>query len=214
MFCRALTGMGLLLSVNLWFISLSLSRSHNKSLMEVLEKNSAVIIIIIAEVFWECVWAPHSYLVSWPDPLSHPERMFQWCDQKPRWLSRCPLPPPTAASPRVGACLVLFFLLQSEGWWWMPYADLRCTSLPRCATYDPTRQCPLSPGKLSTSSKAWDCVQCVVSQNQSAYMLSACNVSVSAWMNMQDPVLHSFQWLLVFPCGFGLTSSHSGQVCW
>lgn len=31
--------------------------------------------------------------------------------EKPRWLSQCPLLPPTTASPRVGARLGLFFLL-------------------------------------------------------------------------------------------------------
>lgn len=72
-------------------------------------------------------------------------------------------------------------------------ADLHCAaSLRHCATRDSVWQRPPSQSKLSTSllsegAKAWDFSQWVVSQNRSTYMPSACNVSVSRWMNMQDP---------------------------
>lgn len=48
-------------------------------------------------------------LVSWLGSLSPPEKERERSSamtEEPRWLSQCPLPPPSAASPRVGACLL------------------------------------------------------------------------------------------------------------
>lgn len=118
-----------------------------------------------------------------------------------RWLSQCLLlqpPPPTAASPIVAACLLWcpsFFCKVKEDddddECRMQTSAVRpCVTVPPMTPWGGVLRSPAScPHPRSVRVlKPETFSLCVVSQNQSNCMLSAYNVSVCRWINMQDPV--------------------------
>lgn len=102
-----------------------------------------------------------------------------------RWLSQCPLPPPTAASPRVSSLAK-----------WRVMVDALCRSslcIPASLSHPWLYKAASSEPQQAVHILAqWQCKSLrlhSVSGDRSTYMLSGCYVSDPyRWMNMQDLV--------------------------